>query len=143
MSNFTIDIEKQINKLGKDIQQFFEKVTPVSAAEGSFYPDCDIIESSGKYKLLIDVPGLSKKQIKITLKNRVITVSGERELYLEDDETLRRSERSQGSFSRSFALPEDVDTESVSASCKDGVLGVELKKKSTETDDDAQSIPIK
>jgi HSP20 family protein len=143
MSNFTIDIEKQLSKLGKDIQQFVEKVAPINVDTGDFHPACDIAESDGLFTVLIDLPGMKKKQIKITLKDRVITISGERELYLEDGEELKRSERKQGSFSRSFALPENADTSTISASFKEGVLQIKISKKGVEEDSESQSIPIK
>jgi HSP20 family protein len=143
MSNFTIDIEKQLSKLGKDIQQFVEKIAPVNMDTGDFHPACDIVESGDVFSIHIDLPGMKKKQVKITLKNNVITISGERELYLEDGEVLTRSERKQGSFSRSFALPDNTDISSISASFKEGVLHVKISKKGVEEDNDAQSIPIK
>lgn len=142
MSNFTIDIEKQLSKLGKDIQQFVEKVTPVQRETGDFYPRCDIAESKSQYRLLIDLPGMKKEQVDISLKSGVISISGQRELYLEDDETLKRSERKQGSFVRSFALPDNVDTSSISATFSDGVLQVKVLKKGNEKDSESQSIPI-
>ncbi len=143
MSNFTIDIEKQLSRLGKDIQQFVERVAPLNMESGDFHPACDIVESDELFSILVDLPGMKKKQIKISLKNRVITISGERELYLEDGEELKRSERKQGSFSRSFALPETADTASISATFKEGVLHIKISKKGVEEDSDSQSIPIK
>ncbi len=85
---------------------------------------------------------MQKKDISITLKDRVLTVSGERELFLEDEEVLKRSERTQGSFSRAFALPENADVSSVNAMFKEGVLQVKISKTGMESDD-SQSIPIK
>lgn len=142
MSNFTLDIEKQLSRLGKDIQQFVGRVTPFPSEGGHFQPDCDIIEKAGQYLLLIDLPGLDKKQVKITLKNEVLTVSGNRELIVEEGDTLKRSERSQGVFSRSFALPDQVDTSSISAKFKDGVLHITFSKSGLEEDEDSQTIPI-
>ncbi len=143
MSNFTIDIEKQLSRLGKDIQQFVERVAPINLDSGDFHPACDIVESNEIFSILLDLPGMKKKQIKITLKDRVISISGERELYLEDGEELKRSERKHGSFSRSFALPETADTSSISATFKEGVLYVRISKKGMEEENDSQSIPIK
>lgn len=142
MSNLNIDIEKQLSRLGKDIQGFVERMVPVNVEAGDFKPDCDIVESDNLYALYMDVPGMEKKNIKITLKDRVLTVSGERELFLEDDEVLKRSERTQGSFSRAFALPENADVSSVNATFKEGVLQVKISKTGLESDD-SQSIPIK
>lgn len=142
MSNFTIDIEKQLSKLGKDIQHFVENVTHVSQDKGDFHPACDIAESDSQYRIMVDLPGMKKEQVKITFQTGVISISGERELYLNDDENLKRSERRQGSFVRSFALPENVDTTSISATFTDGVLQVKVMKKGIEQENESQSIPI-
>lgn len=142
MSNFTIDIEKQLSKLGKDIQHFVENVTHVSQDKGDFHPRCDIAESESEYRIMVDLPGMKKEQVKITFQSGVISISGERELYLNDDEKLKRSERRQGSFVRSFALPENVDTTSISATFNDGVLQVKISKKGIEQENESQSIPI-
>ncbi len=142
MSNFNIDIEKQLSKLGRDIQQFVEKISVADDSGGHFNPDCDIVESENIFSVFIDLPGMSKKQIKITLKNNVLTISGERELFLEDEEVLKRSERKQGSFSRSFALPDSADTSSVTATFKNGVLQVKILKTGVDDTDESQSIPI-
>jgi HSP20 family protein len=143
MSNITIDIEKQLSKLGKDIQQFVEKVAQPQRAQSGFNPDSDLVESDQIYSILMDLPGMNKKQIQIKLKDRVLTVSGERELYLEDGEVLKKSGRRQGTFSRSFALPDNVDTASISAAFKDGVLRIKISKTGLESEDSSQSIPIK
>jgi HSP20 family protein len=143
MSNFTIDLEKQLSKLGRDIQQFVEKTIPTQTAAGNFNPDCDVVESDKAYTVFVDLPGMSKKEVKLTLKNRVLSISGERELYLQDDEDLIRSERKQGAFSKAFALPEQADESSISASFTNGVLKVTLLKTGMEDDTEATSIPIK
>lgn len=142
MSNFTIDIEKQLTRLGKDIQNLVERVVPAGSEMNDFHPLCDLIESDSTYIIQMDVPGMEKSQLQITQKDRVITIHGERELYLEDNEELKRSERKQGSFSRSFALPENVDLSSVTASCNNGVLTVKTVKKDNKSSDSGTSIPI-
>lgn len=143
MSKSTIDIEKQLSKLGKEIQQFVERVVPGVDYEGHFKPACDIIESESSFSVLMDLPGMTKKMIQISLKSRVLTISGDRELYLDDEESLKRSERKQGSFSRSFALPDEADEKSISATFKDGVLKIKLKKTESEESGDSTTIPIK
>lgn len=142
MSNFTIDIEKQLTRLGKDIQNLVDRVVPAGSELNDFHPLCDLIESEKTYSIQMDVPGMGKDQLQITQKDRVITISGERELYLEDDEELKRSERKQGSFSRSFALPENVDPSSVSAACTNGVLTVKANKTENNNSKSGTSIPI-
>ena len=143
MSKNTIDIEKQLSKLGKEIQQFVERVVPGVEDVGHFKPSCDITESDSSFSVIMDLPGMTKKMIRLSLKSNVLTISGDRELYLDDEEELIRSERKQGSFSRSFALPDGADTNSISATFKDGVLTVTLKKTESEEGNGSKTIPIK
>lgn len=140
MSDYTIDLENQLNKLGKDIRHFVERLVPLETGETDFSPDCDIIESSSGFKIVMDLPGMNKDQIKITLKERVLTVSGERELYLDKDEKLKREERKQGVFSRAYAVPVEAGTSEVKASFKDGVLTVTVPK--SEKTESAHTITI-
>ncbi len=142
-----MDIEQQLSKLGKEIQQFVERVVPAATENGHFDPPCDIIENEEEYTVYVDLPGMTKKDIRLALKNRVLTISGERNLYQNVKEKenikLKRSERLQGSFSRSFAIPDGTDENSVDARFKDGVLSISLKKLDSEEDENAQTIPIK
>ena len=141
MSEFTIDIEKQLNKLGKDIQDFVERIVPLEDRGHDFSPACDIVESEQEYKIMLDLPGLSKKEINIALKDQVLTVKGERTEELAEGESFRRQERRQGVFSRSFALPEDVNTAETEAKFRSGVLTISMPKSEIATN--AKSIPIK
>jgi HSP20 family protein len=61
-TEFGIEIERHLSKLGKDIQQFVEKVVPLANEDKDFAPDCDIVESESEFKILLDLPGLSKKR---------------------------------------------------------------------------------
>jgi HSP20 family protein len=140
MNEFTVNIEKQLSRLGRDLQEFVEKIVPVQDVEGDFSPSCDIVESDAEFRILIDLPGLSKKDIQISLKDHVLRISGERIFKLEENETLKRNERKSGAFSRSFAIPEYINTTETSASFKNGVLSVKMPK--SESGEDAQSIPI-
>ncbi|MEX0662733.1 MAG: Hsp20/alpha crystallin family protein [Balneolaceae bacterium] len=142
MSNFTVDIEKQLTSLGKEIQQFVEKLVPVEQTERDFTPVCDVVEGDKLFKILMDLPGMQKKNLNISLKDRVLTIEGERELFLEDDEHLKRGERKQGRFIRSFAIPKFADVNTIDASFKNGVLKIEIAK-IDDGDDDSSSIPIK
>jgi HSP20 family protein len=140
MSDFTIDIERQLSRLGQDIQQFVERIVPLTDETRDFAPDCDIIEGDDAYKILIDLPGMTKDEITITLKERVLTIKGQRSTKLEEDEVFRRTERKSGAFARSFALPEHVDTGSTNARFESGVLIVQMDKR--DTGEDTTSIPI-
>lgn len=141
MSKITSDIEKRLSTLGKDIQHFVDKLVPIDQVERDFKPDCDVVESAGHFKILVDLPGLKKEQVKLTLKGEVLTIEGEREIYLEDGESIKREERKQGGFIRSFAIPEYADKSSIKADFKDGVLTIEISKKN-DGDAEASTIPI-
>lgn len=141
MKEFAIDIEKQINRLGKDIQNFVERIVPLEDKGHDFTPACDIIESEDEYKILLDLPGLTKKEINIALKDQVLTVKGERAEELNENETYRRQERASGVFSRSFALPENVNAAETDARFRSGVLTVSMPK--SDVLKDSKSIPIK
>ena len=135
-----MNFERQLTSLGREFQQFVERITPLDDTR-DFSPACDVIESSAQLKIVVDLPGMDKKDVKVSLKDGVLRIEGTRELYLENDETLKRGERSQGSFIRSFSVPAHADTSSIKASFKNGELTIEIKKL-TDGDSDADSIPI-
>lgn len=141
MSEYTINIEKQLSKLGKEIQDFVERVIPLEDKGHDFTPACDIIESEDEYKILLDLPGLTKKEINIALKEQVLTIKGERIEEPGEGESYRRQERASGVFSRSFALPENVNTAETDARFRNGVLTVSMPK--SDVLKDSTSIPIK
>ena len=93
-------------------------------------PVVDIEESSEAYTIRAELPGLSKEKVKVTVENGVLTLSGERDLERRvESKTFHRVERSHGTFIRSFALPEDVDSERVAANFKDGLLEIQIAKR--------------
>jgi HSP20 family protein len=100
-----------------------------SFAAPSFSPSCDISETPNHYLLTFDVPGVKKDDLKIDLQNNTLTVSGERKEETEETKKGRfRSERTYGSFFRSFSLPNDVKADAIEANYADGVLRVALPK---------------
>ncbi|MEX0770442.1 MAG: Hsp20/alpha crystallin family protein [Balneolaceae bacterium] len=140
MNEFTINIEQQLSRLGRDIQDFVEKVVPLHETEGDFSPFCDIVESDNEYKIFMDLPGIGKKDIQISLKDQILRIGGERSLDLQKGEAFKRSERRGGAFSRSFALPEQVEASEIEARFQDGVLKITMPK--TGVKEDSRSIPV-
>lgn len=101
--------------------------TEESLPLASWAPAVDISETPKEYLIKAELPGLKKEEVKVTLNNGVLTVSGERKSEGEQkDEQYHRVERSYGAFTRSFALPEDAVAERVSAECKDGIVTVHV-----------------
>lgn len=92
-------------------------------ARPDWTPAVDIIEKANEFRLKVELPEVRKEDVKVSIDKGVLTVSGERKLEAEEGEVQhRRSERSYGSFSRSFTLPEDADENGINASYKDGIL---------------------
>ena len=96
---------------------------------GGWNPVVDVFESDEAVVIQAELPGMDKKDISIDLKDRVLTISGERK---SDDETKRdsyyRRERVYGKFVRSLVLPSDVQADKVKANYQDGVLELTLPK---------------
>jgi HSP20 family protein len=101
-----------------------------SLATASFSPAVDVYEDEHNITLKIEAPGIEEKDIDVRVENHTLTVHGERKFEKEEkEENYRRIERQYGSFTRTFTLPNTVDTESVSANYEKGVLKVKLAKK--------------
>ncbi len=111
------------------LEEFF-RPTPLSPAErADWVPRIDVTEEKDRYVVDVDLPGLEKKDVEVTMEDGVLTISGERKFDRnEENETLHRRERFVGRFSRSMTFPSDVDTEKVEAGFKNGVLRVALAK---------------
>ncbi|MGI8605175.1 MAG: Hsp20/alpha crystallin family protein [Verrucomicrobiales bacterium] len=93
-------------------------------------PSVDITEDDEAYRIVADLPDVPKDAVKVTVENGVLSIRGERRWETKTDTTKTHLiERSYGSFSRSFRLPDDASGEVVSATFKDGVLTVELPKR--------------
>lgn len=140
MNDFRIDIERKLSRLGKDIQHMVERVVPLEDKGYGFKPQSDVLENDEAYKIIIDLPGLSKSEINISLKDYVLTVKGERISKQDETEVYRRQERAEGIFSRSYALPQNVVTDKLAANHRNGVLTVSMPKSGEP--DDSTNIPI-
>ncbi|MGA2131544.1 MAG: Hsp20/alpha crystallin family protein [Bryobacteraceae bacterium] len=93
-------------------------------------PAVDIFETEDELVLKADVPEVDLKDIDLRVENQTLTLSGERKFEKEDGKKgYHRIERAYGQFTRSFSLPQTVDTEKVEASYNKGVLTVKLPKK--------------
>ena len=97
---------------------------------GEFIPPVDVYEDEQGLRLKLEVPGIDEKDLDVRIENNVLTVRGERKFEKEEkEENFHRIERRCGSFSRSFTLPQTVDTEKTAADYKNGVLTLQLAKK--------------
>ena len=93
-------------------------------------PLVDISEDTENVRIHAELPGMTQKDVKLSVKDSVLTIQGERNFSDEQKEkNYYRIERSYGTFARSFTLPKLVDAENINAAMKDGVLEVTVPKK--------------
>ena len=92
-------------------------------------PAVDVRETEDGIEVNTELPGLTPDDVKVTVENGVLSISGERKQEREEkDEQYHLVERQYGRFERSFQLPRTVDTEKVKAKFENGVLNIELPK---------------
>ncbi len=92
-------------------------------------PDVDVVDTKDAVKVKVELPGVKKEDVHISLKDDVLTIRGEKKEEKEEKgENRYLMERSYGTFSRSFTLPSRVVADRVEASYKDGVLVIILPK---------------
>ena len=114
-------------------EAFSEMLRPLGQTEGgasrTWAPPVDIRESEEHLTLALDMPGLRKEDVNITLENNVLTISGERRFEADQkNETIHRLERAYGAFTRAFTLGPTVQTDKVEANFHDGVLVIQVPK---------------
>jgi HSP20 family protein len=104
--------------------------TQEESMTAAWSPLVDVFEDQDGITLKVELPEVEAKDVDIQLEGNTLTLSGERKLEKsEQREGYHRIERTYGSFSRSFTLPEQVDSEHIAAESKDGVLRIHLPKK--------------
>ncbi|MBI5905701.1 MAG: Hsp20/alpha crystallin family protein [Deltaproteobacteria bacterium] len=97
---------------------------------GMWTPAVDIYETNDSVIVKAELPGLTREQVGIEVKDGLLTLRGERKVEKEvKEENYHRIERAYGTFQRSFSLPSTIDQEKISATLKDGVLELTLPKR--------------
>jgi HSP20 family protein len=120
-------IQDEMTRLFEDN---FGRTRRSPSAITAWAPAVDIFETEHELVLKADLPDLDEKDIDVRVENNMITLSGERKFEKElKEENYLRVERSYGSFSRSFSLPNTVKMDAVQAEYKNGVLTVRLPKR--------------
>ncbi len=107
-------------------------------------PKVNITESDSSYNMEVAAPGLHKKDLRIDVKDNVLTISAQQEENKEEkDKQYTRREYSYSSFSRSFTLPEDVEQGKIEATYDGGILKLALPRNAKVTKDGSKSIEVK
>ena len=103
--------------------------SPEAFSGRTWFPAVDIKETEEALEFRVELPGLAKDDVEITIENSVLTIGGERKFEQETKgENYHRLERSYGTFSRSFTLPAGVRAEKIEAAFDQGVLKITLPK---------------
>ena len=121
----------------RDIDDYFERLFdprrwPMAwplERDYEWRPATDIVELDKEFLFKAELPGVKKEDISVELEGGMLKICGERKEEKEDKTAkMHRVERFQGSFIRSFTVPENVDAKAISADMKEGVLQVHLPK---------------
>ena len=133
-------LQDRMNRLFEDATERRTRVDPETsdtAESAEWYPAADVYDQTGKYLIAVDLPGIDRSALEITIDDNELTVKGTRAVA---EISTSRTERLSGRFLRTFRVPGSVDKTSINAAYKDGVLEVTLPKRKEEV---AQRIEIK
>lgn len=123
---------KEIEAMSERIRSLFDDLSmPVTwDITSNFYPRVDISEDENNIYVTAEIPGVDKKDVKVTLQDNILTIEGEKKSEVKDEKkNYYRIERTYGSFCRSLTLPAEVDPDKVKAKFEDGLLKIEAVKK--------------
>ncbi len=113
----------RLTSLQDELDRLFE--SPLTA----WAPALDVQEDKDSFSIRVELPGMKREDIEVTLQNGALVITGERkEEKVQDDTTVHRQERYYGKFSRVLTLPTAVSGDQVKAQYKDGILTVTLPK---------------
>ena len=123
---------RALSGLGNDHfwPRFFDPFREFGSMLSNFFsPTADAINKEDCYEIQVELPGVSEKDVEVSIEDGVLTLRGEKRSEREEkDKNYYFSERRYGSFERSFRLPEDVKESDIKATYKDGVLRLMLPK---------------
>lgn len=116
---------------GRELERFFDRYEGNEADDlNSFTPAVDIVETADSLKLTVELPGVNKDDVSLSIENNVLTISGEKKNLVEVNQgDFSRVERTYGSFSRSFNLSSRINNEKIDARYNNGILEVNLPKR--------------
>lgn len=117
-----------LNDMDRVFNRFFQPTTwddETGQTMMGFNPACELDEQDDHFLISVDLPGVSKDDVKVEVVDNRLVISGERK---HEKKEGRRTERSYGRFERSFALPTAIDSEKIEASYENGVLQLAIPK---------------
>jgi HSP20 family protein len=97
---------------------------------GDIAPEVDVKETGDRFEITAELPGLDEKDVEVSIRDGILAISGEKKSERKEEKAdYHLSERSYGSFTRAFRLPETADEEKVEAEFSKGVLTVSVPKR--------------
>lgn len=126
-----LNVEREFNRLFNSLSSTFgNKANENDEYENAVWsPLTDISENKDNFILKVDLPGMTKEDVKISFANGQLTISGERKQEREEKDTqFHRIERVYGKYFRSFTLPREVKADNISAEFNNGQLTVTVPK---------------
>ena len=126
-----MDPFEELSTLRNRMDRLWSRMTTAdTSALADWSPTSDVIEAKDEIVIKAELPGIDDKDVEVTIENGILTIKGERRAEQETEEKgFRQVERSYGSFLRAFALPPNVEPETISATFTKGLLEVHLPKK--------------
>lgn len=134
MTVFRFEPAKEVENLEKKMRHFMKRFPDgISFETGSFNPKIDLAENDSKVMIHVELPGILKEDVKLSIQDNILIIKGEKKNETENEKlNFYRFERVYGTFSRSIEIPVDVDMEKISAKFDNGVLRIELTKTAKE-----------
>jgi HSP20 family protein len=132
MRGFEGNLFDEFRRLEREMDQLFGSVPwtgGIRASSRGGYPPLNVGVTPERIDVYLFVPGIDPKSLEITLHQNLLTVKGERHLKHEEGVQYYRRERYEGKFHRAVNLPEDADSEKVTANYQDGVLHVAIQRR--------------
>ena len=113
----------------RTIEDEFDRLIGRAYSRDTWVPALDVKETSDRFEVTVDLPGLDPKDVNVTYEDGMLTVSGKRQFQEEEKgDTWHRIERGFGTFARSIRLPQTADPERIEASFDKGVLRISVPK---------------
>ncbi len=118
----------------RGFDKFFNEFTNDVEFPVNRFPMVDVVDDEKSIKLIAELPGLNKEDVKILLEDGFLTVSGEKKNEFEGKEEINiiRNERLFGKFERKFELPEDINPDEIKAKFENGLLNISIAKLAPE-----------
>lgn len=129
LRRFRDEFDSVVDRFFKE--PFFSDTALSLFERDSFTPACNIEELDDRYRIVAEMPGVDPDNIEIELDDYSISIKGKREEKLEtkdEGKQMHMVEHSYGSYFRSFTLPENIDSENITADYKNGILTIDIPK---------------